>query len=155
MRLYFPKLESWVARSTSLPAVPPVYLWANVVLQGATHHSACPTLHHSESGPLGLSARMWGHRVCRWSDHLPLLSHTPPVWVPPRQCKSSPPWLPVSAPPTSLDECFFFISLVVGFLYSSIFCQFWLFTYSSLSIILSSSIQAVTKHITSFFLSAV
>ena len=30
----------------------------------ATHRSACPTLCHSESGPLGLSARMWGHRVC-------------------------------------------------------------------------------------------
>ena len=29
--------------------------------------------------------------------------------------------------PTSLDECFFFISLVVGLPYSSIFCQFWLF----------------------------
>ena len=35
--------------------------------------------------------------------------------------------LPVSAPPTGLDECFFFIYLVVGGLYSSIFCQFWLF----------------------------
>ena len=35
--------------------------------------------------------------------------------------------LPVSAPPTGLDEYFFFISLVVGFPYSSIFCQFWLF----------------------------
>ena len=35
--------------------------------------------------------------------------------------------LPVSAPPTGLDECFFFISLVVGLPYSSISCQFWLF----------------------------
>ena len=35
--------------------------------------------------------------------------------------------LPISAPPTGLDECFFFISLVVGLPYSSIFCQFWLF----------------------------
>ena len=27
--------------------------------------SACPVLlRHSESGPLGLSAQMWGHRVC-------------------------------------------------------------------------------------------
>ena len=34
--------------------------------------------------------------------------------------------LPVSAPPASLDECFFFNSLVVGLPYSSIFCQFWL-----------------------------
>ena len=29
-------------------------------------------------------------------------------------CASSPPWLPISAPPTSLDECFFFNSLVAG-----------------------------------------
>ena len=35
--------------------------------------------------------------------------------------------LPVSAPPTDLDECFFFISLVVRLPYSSIFCQFWWF----------------------------
>ena len=39
--------------------------------------------------------------------------------------------LPVSAPPTSLDECFFFISLVVGFPYSSIFCQFCCFLFLS------------------------
>ena len=35
--------------------------------------------------------------------------------------------LPISAPPTGMDECFFFISLVVGFPYSSIFYPFWLF----------------------------
>ena len=35
--------------------------------------------------------------------------------------------LPVFAPPTGLDECFFFISLDVGLPYSSIFWQFWLF----------------------------
>ena len=27
-------------------------------------HSACPALRHSESSPLGLSARMYGRRVC-------------------------------------------------------------------------------------------
>ena len=37
-----------------------------------------------------------------------------------------PPQLPTSAPPTSLDECFFFNSLDVGLPYSSIFWQFWL-----------------------------
>ena len=36
-------------------------------------------------------------------------------------------WLPISAPPTGLDECFFFIFLVLGLSYSSIFCQSWLF----------------------------
>ena len=35
-------------------------------------------------------------------------------------------WLPISAPPTSLDECFFFNSLVVRFPYSLIFWQFCL-----------------------------
>ena len=33
----------------------------------------------------------------------------------------------LSAPPTGLDECFFFISLVAGLPYSLIFCHFWLF----------------------------
>ena len=41
--------------------------------------------------------------------------------------------LPVSAPPTSLGECGFFISLVVGLPYSLIFCQFWLFFVFKLS----------------------
>ena len=41
--------------------------------------------------------------------------------------ESSMPWLPISAPPTGIDECFFFNSLVVKLPYSLIFCQFWLF----------------------------
>ena len=63
--------------------------------------SACPFLRHSESGPLGLSARMWGRRVCSCSDCLHRLPHTPPVLVPPQQrsppCPGcpSPPLLPV------------------------------------------------------------
>ena len=47
----------------------------------------------------------------------------PPVATLPRVASA---WLPVSAPPTGLGECFFFISLVVRLPYSSIFCQFWL-----------------------------
>ena len=35
--------------------------------------------------------------------------------------------VPVSTPPTGLDECFFFNSLVVGLPYHLIFCWFWLF----------------------------
>ena len=42
-------------------------------------------------------------------------------------CESSPLQLPISAPPTGLDECFFFNSLVVGLPYSLIFWQFSLF----------------------------
>ena len=61
--------------------------------------------------------------ACRVPQSVTLLG--PPAPLP--CCKSFLPWLPVSAPPTSLDECFFFISLVVGLPYRSIFCQFWLF----------------------------
>ena len=53
--------------------------------------------------------------------NLPCLCVQPPCW------ESSPPRLPISAPPTILDECLFFISLIVGLPYSSVFCQFWLF----------------------------
>ena len=48
---------AWVAWSASLPTVCPVYLCANVGLRGANFRSACPVLHHLESGPLGLSVR--------------------------------------------------------------------------------------------------
>ena len=67
---------------------------------------------------------------------LPTPLHNPQLrWVrQPPPCRESslpsclsPPDCPVSAPPTGLDECFFFISLVVRLPYSSIFCQFWLF----------------------------
>ena len=62
--------------------------------EGATCRSARPVLRHSESGPLGLSAGMCDRRVCQWSDCLLCLSHTPPVWVPPRQRESSLPRCP-------------------------------------------------------------
>ena len=78
-------------------------------------------------GPRGLPATtLWGLLAAAW----PAPFHNPPpCWVrqPPPCCESSPSRLPVSAPPTGLDECFFFISLVVGLPYSLIFCQFWLF----------------------------
>ena len=66
---------------------------------------------------------------------LPALLHNPISLGPPAaalpQVLST--WLPVSASPTSLDECLFFITLVVGLPYSSIFCQFWLFFVFKLS----------------------
>ena len=98
------------------PPFLPVYLCTSVGPRGTTHRSACSILHHSECGPLGLSARMWGHRVCQWSDCLPCSSHTLPVSVLPQQHKSSLPRLPISASPTGLDECLFFISLASDFL---------------------------------------
>ena len=42
--------------------------------------------------------------------------HSASLGPEPQQCESSLPRLPVSAPPTSLDECLFFISLVSDFL---------------------------------------
>ena len=51
----------------------------------------------------------------------------PPVLQLPPCRTSSLPQLPISAPPTILNECFFFNSLVVGLLYSANFWQFWLF----------------------------
>ena len=57
----------------------------------------------------------------------PFIPQSASLWVRPHRCESCLPWLPISTPPTGLDECFFFISLVVGLPYSSIFCQFWLF----------------------------
>ena len=97
--------------SASLPAVHQVYLWANVVPQGATRHSACPTLRHSESGPLGLSVQMWGRRVCQCSDCVHHLSHTPPVSVPPQPQESSPPRCP-PLPLLPVWMCLFSICLV-------------------------------------------
>ena len=80
-------------------------------------------------GPQGLPATtLWGLLAAAW----PAPFHNPPPrWVrqPPRCRESSLPWLPISAPPTGLGECFFFISLVVGLPYSLIFCQFWLFLF--------------------------
>ena len=96
----------------SLPFVP-VYLCTNVGLRGATHCSACPIVRHSESGPLGLSVR---ENVGPQGLLLPRSSHTPPLSVLLWPRESSPPWLPISAPPTGLDECLFCISLVSDFL---------------------------------------
>ena len=50
-----------------------------------------------------------------------------PVHQPPPCHVSSSPKLPNPTPPTNLNECFFFNSLVFGLPYSFIFWQFWLF----------------------------
>ena len=93
LRLYFPMLEPRVVRFALLPTVPPGLSVRECGAIVCYPGSACPVLRHSESGPLGLSAQMWGRRVCQWSDCLPRSSHTPPVSVPPRQRESSPPLL--------------------------------------------------------------
>ena len=57
------------------------------------------------------------------SVSLPVYSHThvgPPRQPAPALLRVLSAWLPCSAPPTGLDECFFLNSLVVRLLYSSI-----------------------------------
>ena len=64
--------------------------------------------------PIFIFTQTWGNLV-----HQPLPYHM-----------SSLPWIPISTPPTNLDECFFFNSLVVRLPYSLIFWHFWvLFIY--------------------------
>ena len=85
LRLYFPTLEPWVARSISLPCLSSQFI--------CTGMWDCPV-----------------HRLpCPPADTLLQVLST---------------HLPVSAPPTGVHECFFFISLVVGLPYSWIFCHF-------------------------------
>ena len=72
------------------------------------------SLPHSPVSP-SLSARECGPNQC--SNHLLTCSLLP--------CHTHLPWLPISTPPTCVDECFFFNSLVVGLPYSLIFWQFW------------------------------
>ena len=107
LRLYFPDLEPWVLWSVLLP-----------------RHSS-QFMH--ECGAAGSASH---HLVGCASCSLACPFHNPPSrWVrqPPRCRESSSPRLPISTPPTGLDECFFFISLVVRLPCSSIFWQFWLF----------------------------
>ena len=82
LRLYFSTLKTWVARSVSLPIVPPS-------LSSCKYGTDCSISHHlTHSSP---------HP--RWATTLPQVLST---------------WLPMSSPLSSLDECFFFNSLVVG-----------------------------------------
>ena len=86
LRLYFPELEPWVALSVSLPAVCLVYLCANVGPQGLL--------------VLGLPAPFVPHSASLHPAMATRVLSTP---------------VPVSAPPTGLDEGLFFISLVSDF----------------------------------------
>ena len=77
------------------------------------------------AGTLGCAVWHLVHQLLphRRAASVPTQLHNPPPhWVHqlPPCCKSCPPWLPVSAPPTGLGECFFFNSFIVGLPYSSI-----------------------------------
>ena len=75
-------------------------------------------LSHSPVAPPSLSTHEWENNQSA-SHCLTCLGQSPALL----QVLSA--WLPISAPPTSLDECFF-ISLVVRIPCSLIFWQFWL-----------------------------
>ena len=116
LRLYFPELEPWVARSSSLPAVCPVYLWANVGLRCATRRSAClfsATLSPALSVYLCTNVGPQGLLVVRLPA--PFVPHSASQSQS-RQGHLSPllPWLPVSTPPTGLDVCFFLYLLFLS-----------------------------------------
>ena len=99
----------------SLPFVP-VYLCVNVGPWGATRRSACPVLRHSESGPLGLlCANVGPQGLLVLGLPAPLVPHSASLGPAMAMRVLSTP-VPVSAPPTRLDECLFFISLVSDFL---------------------------------------
>ena len=123
LRLYFATLEPWVTGSASLPFVP-VYPYMNVGPQGATRLSACPILHHSESGSLGLSVcecgaagSASGQTACPVSPTLRQSRSCHSNASPPRPGCPSPPLLPVWMNVYLLG---------VGLPCRSIFCQFWL-----------------------------
>ena len=110
LRLYFPTLEPWIAGVCLAPLLfLLVYLHANVGLPG----------------PLAAAFPTWSSSHYLTSSLSCHFDHPCPPALALTQIFSA--QLPISAPPTILDECVFFISLVVRLPYNSIFCQFWLF----------------------------
>ena len=92
-----------------------------------------PILSMCECGAAGsVSYHLVGSASCSLACPIPQSTPSlgPPAAALPRVLSSP---AALSAPPTGLDECFFFICLVVGLPYSSIFCQFWLFFVFKLS----------------------
>ena len=81
-----------------------------------------PTLEHLvECSVLLPRCSSWFICTQMWDHLLHQLLPAPVLQLPPCR-ESSPPWLPISSPPT-----FLFNSLVVGLPYSIILWQFWLF----------------------------
>ena len=77
------------------------------------------------------------HGKCSVCQLLPCLPGLPSCHVP------SSPQLPISAPPTSLDDCFFFNSLVVRLPYSLIFSVVFLFLNLLLSFLLCEEAKRI------------
>ena len=102
---------------------------------------------HSPVVPPGLSAHecatAWSSSLCltRSPTSCHLAHRSPPATAWPRVLSAQ---LPVSAPPTSLDECFCFNSLVVALSYILIFCQFWVFFVFKFVVVLLLVVQGGT-----------
>ena len=112
LRFYFPALEPWVAWSALIPAVCPVYLYANVgprVLPAALPAPFSATLSPALWVYLCANVGPQGLLVVRLpAPFVPLSASLSPATA--TRVLSTP--VPVSAPPTGLDECLFFIYLV-------------------------------------------
>ena len=109
-------LEPWVVRSALIPAVCPVYLCVNVGSRGAT--AALPALFSATLSPallvyLCTNVGPQGLLVVRLPA--PFVPHSASL-SPATATRVLSAQVPVSAPPTGLDECLFFISLVSDFL---------------------------------------
>ena len=117
LRLYFPALDPWVTWSASLPAAVRRGLSVRECGAAGCHPPLCLPL------SLPLWVRPSGFICANVGPHGLLVVRLPAPFVPhsaslgPATATgvlSAP--VPVSAPPTGLDECLFFISLVSDFL---------------------------------------
>ena len=120
LRLYFVTLEPCF-----LPFVM-VYLCANVGPLGATRHTACPVLHHSESGPLGLSVCERG--AVGSASYQTAYPVCPTLRLSQSHQGNASPLCPGARLRSSYQSgCMFLFYLFgVGLPCGSIFCQFWL-----------------------------
>ena len=116
LRFYFPALEPWVAWSDFTPRL------SSLPVRAFGAAGCYPLLCLPRSPPLlslalsvYLCSNVWPHGLLVLGLPAPFVP-PPPVSVLPQLRESSLSRLPVSAPPTSLDECLFFISLVLDFL---------------------------------------
>ena len=126
LRLYFPALEPWVMRTASLPSVHPGLSVRECGASVCYPCSACPVLHHSESGPLGLSVQECGAAGSASGQT------ACPVGPTLRQSRSATATPVLSAPAAGLRPSYrsgwMFIFYLLGFRHPcrSIFRQFWL-----------------------------
>ena len=127
LRLYFATLEPWVAWSALLPCRSSQFvyarMWGRRVLPTALPAPFSATL--SPALLVYLCANVGSQGLLVVILPAPFVPHSTSLG-PTTATRVLSALVPVSAPPTGLDVCFFFIYLVSDFLACSIFCQFWL-----------------------------